>query len=137
MPRSVAHSVPMTKDRYFQVGTFPVKLALRPDGSSLALQLNLATCRFEPSEVSVEQIRAASALTEEAFIDSVETIRARRWTGAGPLSALYELMNGIEDVAKDQGRQLTSDEAALLTQLRHQSYALFEAEHPTELSHRG
>jgi hypothetical protein len=137
MLRSVEHSVPMTKSKYFQVGDFPVKLAPGPDGSSVALQLNLETGEFDRSQASHEQIHAARALTEEAFIDSVEAIRARRWTGAGPLTALYELMNGIQDVAKDQGRELTEDEAALLTQLRRQSYALFEAEHPIELSHRG
>lgn len=127
----------MTKYRYFQVGAFPVKLALGPDGSSVALQLNLETGELAPSQATLDQIHAARTLTEEAFIDSVEAVRARRWTGSGPLTALYELMNGIEDVAQDQGRQLTSDEVALLTQLRRQSYALFEAEHPIELSHRG
>jgi|GEM_PF-5338389 len=115
----------------------PAKLVPGTDGSMVALQLSLATGEFEPSQASLEQIHAAHALTEEAFIDSVEVIRARRWTGAGPLTALYELMNGIEDVAKDQGRQLTSDEAALLKQLRRQSYALFEAEHPNKIALRG
>lgn len=114
-----------------------MKLVLGPDGSLAAVQLNLETGEFEPSRASLDQIDAARALTEEACIDSVEAHRARRWTGAGPLSALYALMNGIEDMAKDQGRQLTSDEAALLTQLRRQSYALFEAEYPTEIANRG
>jgi hypothetical protein len=131
----------MTKFRYFQVSAIPVKLAPGSDGSLLALALNLETGEFEPNQARLDQVHAARAgvesLTEEAFIDSVEAIRARRWTGAGPLTALYELMNGIEDVANDQGRQLTSDEAALLKELRRQSYALFEAEYPTEIAHKG
>jgi hypothetical protein len=69
-------------------------------------------------------------LSEAEFIEQVEAERARNLSGEGPVFALYAVMNGIEDVPKDEHRELTDSERALLRQLRLKSYALFQAEHP-------
>ena len=36
----------------------------------------------------------------------------------------------MEDVAKEQGRPLTSEEKATIAELRRRTYALFQAAHP-------
>ena len=51
----------------------------------------------------------------------------------GPLFALYKVMNGIEDVAHDEGRDLTPDEEALIAELRRTSHASFKRSIPTPL----
>jgi hypothetical protein len=124
----------MSEREYFQVGVYPVKFVPRPDGTLAVLQLNLTTGEFELNVDRYHQINSArdgvEILTEDKFIDRVEATRARRLSGEGPVFALYELMNGIEDVARDEKRPLTAEEVALLKTLRRQSYALFQAEHP-------
>ena len=124
--------------RYFMVGNFPVKFVPTPSGGLAVLELNLITGEFQPNLDRYDEVYSRGAkvdnLSEDEFIQRVERIRARRLRGDGPVFALYELMNGIEDLAKEQNRSLAPDETALLASLRRESYARFQAEHPDPVS---
>lgn len=126
----------MNAPEYYFVGVVPVKFEPAADGGLRVLQMNWDTGVFELNlEMHMRILFArdgVDTLTEDEFIQRVEATRARRLSGEGPVFALYQLENGIEDVAQEEGRELRPDEEVLLAQLRRESYALFQAEHPDE-----
>jgi hypothetical protein len=123
-----------SETKYYIVGVVPVKLVPTADGGLAVLQLSWDTGELEHNMELYQHVRYArndvKAVTADDFIQHVEAIRARRLSGEGTVFALYKLMNGIEDVAKEEGRELRPDEEELLAELRRQSHALFQAEHP-------
>jgi hypothetical protein len=124
----------MIETKYYIVGVVPVKLVPTAPGGLAVLEMNWDTGVFEQNMQLYLEIRHArdgvEVVSHDQFIQHVEAIRARRLFGEGPVFALYKLMNGIEDVAKEEGRELRPDEEALIAELRRESYALFQAEHP-------
>ena len=124
----------MTEPRYYIVGVVPVKFVPRPDGGLAVMKMNGDTGAFELDGRLYDRIHYArdgvDALSRDKFIQYVEAERAHSLSGEGPLFSLYALMNGIEDVARDEGRGLTPDEDALIAELRRKSHELFQAAHP-------
>ena len=128
----------MITPQYFIVGVFPVKFVRTPGGGLAALELDLATGMFVPNLDRYFQVIEArdgvKSLTADEFIQRVESIRSRVVTDDSPVAAVYKLIVGIEDVAMEESRPLRPDEEALIAELRRQSHALFEAEHPIRLA---
>jgi hypothetical protein len=124
----------MTEFKYYIVGVVPVKFVLQPDGGFAVLKMNYDTGAFEFDASLLDRIQYArdgvETVSADEFVQYVEGIRARRLSGDGPVYALYQLVNGIEEVARDEGRELTPDEEALIAELRRKSHALFQAAHP-------
>ncbi len=124
----------MTESKYYIVGVVPVKFVRQPDGGLAVLKMNYDTGAFEFDASLLERIQYArdgvETVSADEFVQYVEGIRARRLSGDGPVYALYQLVNGIEEVARDEGRELTPDEEALIAELRRKSHALFQAAHP-------
>ena len=124
----------MREPEYYIDGLLPVKFVPTADGGVAILKMNWDTGTFEHAPELQRHIYHATgdvrAVSEEQFLQHVEAMRARRLSGDGPLYALYQLMNGIEDVAREEGRELAADEERLLAELRRESAALFARDHP-------
>lgn len=124
----------MIEPEYYIVGLLPVKMLPTPDGGRAVLKMSWETGAFAFDHGMWERIHLArdgvEQVPQDQFIQHVEAIRARRLSGEGPVFALYKLMNGIEDVAKEEGRELRPDEQALIAELRRESYSLFQSMHP-------
>jgi hypothetical protein len=124
----------MTEPKYYIVGVVPVKLVPRSDGGLAVLKMNKDTGAFELDQSLYLRIHYArdgvEAVSPEEFVQYVEGKRARQLSGEGAVFTLYQVMNGIEDVAREEDRELTPDEEALIAELRRKSHALFQAAHP-------
>ena len=124
----------MRAPEYYIDGLLPVKFVPTADGGVAILKMSWDTGAFEHAPELQRYIYHATgdvrAVSEEQFLQHVEAMRARRLSGDGPVYALYQVMNGIEDVAREEGRELTADEERLLAQLRRESAALFARDHP-------
>lgn len=124
----------MIEPEYFLVGDLPVKFLPTPEGGRAVLRMSWTTGAFELDLAMWDRINythgGVRQVPRDRFIEHVEAIRARTVSGEGPVFALYKLVNGIEDVAREEGRALRPDEEAVVAALRRQSYELFQAEHP-------
>ena len=124
----------MIDPEYHLVGDLPVKFLPTPEGGRAVLRMSWTTGAFELDPAMWDRINythgGVRQVSRDRFIEHVEAIRARRLSGEGPVFALYKVANGIEDVAREEGRPLRAEEEALVAALRRQSYELFQAEHP-------
>lgn len=116
---------------YFVVGLLPVKWLRTPDGGMAVLKMDWQTGAWIWGNGLIPQIMMGHGdveeVSEEEFIQHVEGLRARRYYGEGTVYDLYAVMNAMEDVAKEQGRPLTPEEQAIITELRRKTHSLFEA----------
>ena len=124
----------MIESEYYIVGVVPVKFVSRRDGGLAVMRMNKDTGVFELDHKLYDRIQYArdgvDTVSRDKFIQYVEGKRAHSLSGDGPVCALYMLMNGIEDVARNEGRDLTPAQEALVAALRCRSYELFQAAHP-------
>ncbi len=125
----------MGKSRYFVFGMLPVKREPTPEGGAKILKLNWETLAFEygneyRDRMLFDHSGDVETLSREQFIQYVESLRARRYKKDDDLGVLYQVMNAMEDVAKEKGRALSPKEKALLTELRRRTYDLFQAKYP-------
>ena len=128
----------MRKTEYYIVGIRPVKFVPLPEGGLSIRKMNWQTGVFEYGIEYLARASSSSAdvdhVSEDDFIQQVESLRARRLKGEGPIFALYQMVNAMEDTAKAQGRRLTNDEEDLIAELRRQTYEMFQSEHPDDTS---
>jgi hypothetical protein len=66
-------------------------------------------------------------VSEDEFIQHVESLRAQRLNPEGTLGALYPLIKAMEEKGKST---LTPEERTWLAETKRQTHALFQAEHP-------
>jgi hypothetical protein len=127
----------METPQYYIVGLRPVKFVRAPNGELALLKMNWETGVFEYGMEYLARALSSDSdvdhVDEDDFIQHVESLRSRDLRGDGPLFALYQTINAIEDIAKAQGRQLTDEESQLRNELRRQTYAMFQALHPDVL----
>jgi hypothetical protein len=123
---------------YYIVGLRPVKFLPTPDGGLAVVKMNWETGIFEYGMEYLARATSSDSdvdhVSEDEFIQHVESLRARRLRGDGPIFALYQTLNAVEDAAKAQGRRLDDEEAALVAELRRRTYAMFQAAHPDVLT---
>lgn len=135
---SVDIGVTMDLPRYYIVGLRPVKFVDTPSGGMTVLKMNWDTGVFEYGMEYLARAMSSDSdvdrVSEDEFIQHVESLRGRRLEGEGPIFALYQTINGIEDVAKAQERALTDTEDALIAELRRQTHAMFQAAYPDPVS---
>jgi hypothetical protein len=116
---------------YHIVFTRPVKLVETKDGGMNVLKFDWDTGGFIYGMDLVSEIffghGEVERVTEDEFIQYVEELRGRRIKhGEGTVYTLYELINAMEDKAKEEGRRLTDKEKATIVGLRKKTYRLFE-----------
>jgi hypothetical protein len=121
----------MDLPQYHIVFTRPVKLLETEDGGMNVLKFDWKTGGFIYGMNLLSEIffghGDVEQVTEDEFIQYVEKLRARRIKpGEGTVYTLYELINAMEDKAKEEGRKLTDKEKAIIADLRRETYQLFE-----------
>ncbi|WP_395103431.1 hypothetical protein [Actinomadura sp. SCN-SB] len=119
--------------QYYVYEGRPVVFVGPPGGGLDCLAVSPQTGEFLRDMSYVRKIRYGTqadieTLTRDEFVQRVEEYRARHVKGEGPVHALYETINGLEDTARAEGRDLTAEEAALVRTLRERTHGLFEAE---------
>lgn len=119
--------------QYYTYERRPVIFTETSDGGLAIWALSGHTGEFELNRNYLEKIWFGTTadietVTRDEFIQLVEEYRARRLKGEGPVFALYETINGLEDAARAERRDLTPEEQALVKTLRLRAHALFEEE---------
>lgn len=121
----------LTLPAYFSYFRWPVKIVSTTDGGAAAWRLSSKTGGWQPVHHLIDDIifdvgGEVDVLTAEEFVQLVECRRGERLSGDGPVFALYETVNAIEDVAQAEGRRLTDRERAMVTNLRRRTFPMFE-----------
>ncbi|MDH6462155.1 hypothetical protein M2302_002330 [Micromonospora sp. A200] len=116
---------------YFSYYKSPVKLVPTPEGGLAAWRLSTDTGGWEPAIDIVDEILFArggeiSSLTADQFVQRTESLRARYLSGTGPIFALYETVQAIQEAAGAEGRRLAATEIALITGIRRKTFIMFE-----------
>ncbi|HLT38571.1 MAG TPA: hypothetical protein VK034_19925, partial [Enhygromyxa sp.] len=68
------------------------------------------------------------------FIDHVESLRARLYTVDDELGVLYRELSAIKNAAAAEDRRYTAQELERRRQIVTQTYAMFQARYPDDLS---
>lgn len=127
----------MELPRYYTVGPRAIKFVAGANGGMSVLKMNSKSGVFEYGMEFFARATSsdsdAERLSEDEFIQYVESVRGRMLQGDGPIQALYGLINAMEDVAEEQGRRLTAEEEESIAEMRRQTYAMFQALHPDEV----
>lgn len=117
--------------KYYIVYDRLMKMVRNENDRLTVLELNEETGLFEVNMKYIDKIffgkDDVEKVSEDEFIQEVEAIRGRNLKGEGAVYDLYEVINGMEDTAKEEGRKLTPKEQAIIIGLRKKTYQLFEA----------
>lgn len=120
---------------YHQHYASTIRLEEDDQGNVTGRILNLYTGAFD--EATPEQIDDVLGsrgnmdfreLTEDAFILETERERRRRLRGDGTIFAIYDVIDALYGTAKDEGRKVTREEAALIVGLYRRTFPLWEEE---------
>jgi hypothetical protein len=116
---------------YFSYLKWPVKIVPTKDGGAAAWQLSPETGGWQAAHHLIDDIifdvgGEVDVLTAEEFVQLVERRRGERVSGDGAVFALYETVNGIEEVAESERRRLTDSERSLVHALRRRTFRMFE-----------
>lgn len=119
--------------RYYLYEGRPVAFVATPGGGLSVWALSGRTGEFELNRSYVDKIWFGTTadidtVSRQEFVQRVEEYRGRRLHGEGPVYALYETINALEDASRAEARALTPDEKALVHSLRLRTHELFEAE---------
>ncbi|MEU2614964.1 hypothetical protein ABZ570_25770 [Micromonospora sp. NPDC007271] len=116
---------------YYDYYDTPVKMVPTPEGGLTTWKLDRWTGGWLPANDIIDEILCAVGgdifvRSAERFVQRTEAERGRYLKGDGPIFALYETVNAIEDVARAEGRPFTAEEAALIAGIRRRTFVMFE-----------
>lgn len=115
---------------YYIVVERPIKLVSTEDGGMTVLKYNFETGGFDYGMEYLSRVRFGKddveKVSEDEFVQHVEKLRGRSLKGEGTVYDLYQLINAMEDDAKEKGQELTVEDKALIVSLRIRTYKLFE-----------
>ncbi|HEX2312748.1 MAG TPA: hypothetical protein VHJ17_03390 [Thermomonospora sp.] len=118
-------------NEYYLYEEWPVVFVEPPGGGLDCLAMDAATGEFRREMRYYRDIRQkldadVDRVSRDEFVQWVERQRGRHVKGEGPVFALYDTIQAIQDSARDAGRTLTAEEQALIRTLRIRTHALFE-----------
>ncbi|SMC89997.1 hypothetical protein [Kibdelosporangium aridum] len=119
---------------YYKYFNKTYKITEDAEGNLYGHVLNLRTGEFDLATNLIRRVlydvhADIDEIDEAEFIDATERERARYLVGDGPIFALYDTIQGIIDQAEREGRnRLEPHENALVTQLRKQTFTMWEDE---------
>jgi hypothetical protein len=115
---------------YYIVVERAIKLVPTEDGGMTVLKYNFETGRFDYGMEYLSRVMFGKddveKVSEDELVQHVEKLRGRTLKGEGTVYDLYELINAIEDDAKEKGQELTMEDKALIAIMRRRTYKLFE-----------
>jgi hypothetical protein len=127
----MAFQTPMFYKYYAQT----YRIDSTPDGGLKGTILNLQTGFFEADSSHIRELiwsttesNIGGPFSEEKFIHETEIERNHFLSGDGPIFALYETINGIDDVAVRENRRRTKQETALVHALQKRTFKMWEDE---------
>ncbi|MGF6885501.1 hypothetical protein ABIA39_003957 [Nocardia sp. GAS34] len=120
---------------YFRLYNRTIRIIESPEGDVSGEALNLRTGFFDPaSPEDVANVAAGSSdvdlakLTEARFIRETEEARSTYLQGEGPVFDIYRRVGQLFDLAKSEGRWVTSVELDEIYSLWRRSFRLWEEE---------
>ncbi|RSD20069.1 hypothetical protein [Amycolatopsis eburnea] len=127
----MAFQTPMFYKYYSQT----YRIDSTPEGGLKGTILNLRTGFFEEDSSHIRELiwsttesNIRGPFGEEKFIRETEVERNQYLTGDGPIFALYETINGIDNAAFREGRNRTAQETALVHALQKRTFKMWEDE---------
>ncbi|GET35957.1 hypothetical protein [Microseira wollei] len=115
---------------YYIVVERPIKVVSTKDGGMTVLKYNFETGGFDYGMEYLSRVMFGKddveKVSEEEFVQHVEKLRGSSLKGEGTVYDLYQLINDMEDDAKEKGEDLTVEDKALIVSLRRRTYQLFE-----------
>ncbi|MEV7092908.1 hypothetical protein AB0M80_08660 [Amycolatopsis sp. NPDC051045] len=118
---------------YFRHYDSPYRLDTTADGGLAGYILNWKTGRFVEDNDKIDDVLFARAgdigtLTEQQFVVRTEDLRREYLRGGGPIFALYDTISAMHSVAREEGRPLSREEAALKVSLYRRTFKMWEDE---------
>ncbi|WP_410608980.1 hypothetical protein [Amycolatopsis sp. lyj-109] len=118
---------------YFRHHDSPYRLDKTADGGLAGYILSWTTGRFEEDNDKIDDVLFAQAgdigaLTEQQFVIRTEDLRREYLRGGGPIFALYDTISAMHSVAREEGRPLSREEAALKVSLYRRTFKMWEDE---------
>ncbi|MDS0133102.1 MULTISPECIES: hypothetical protein [unclassified Amycolatopsis] len=118
---------------YFRHHDSPYRLDKTADGGLAGSILSLRTGRFVEDNDKIDDVLFAQAgdigtLTEQQFVIRTEDLRRDYLRGGGPIFALYDTISAMHSVAREEGRPLSREEAALKVSLYRRTFRMWEDE---------
>ncbi|MFD9889604.1 hypothetical protein ACFWY9_09695 [Amycolatopsis sp. NPDC059027] len=119
---------------FFKYFAQPYRVDSTPDGGLTGKILDLDTGEFVEDNSHVREAVWATTssdirtLTEERFVQETEAARNEWLRGEGAIFALYETVNGLYQLARDEDRPLAAQERALIQSLYRRTFTMWEDE---------
>ncbi|MDQ7810042.1 hypothetical protein Q5425_40485 [Amycolatopsis sp. A133] len=121
--------------RFYKYYAQTYRIDSTPGGGLAGTLLDLRTGFFVPDSSHIREVMRATTdsnidgpFSEEKFIHETEIERNHFLSGDGPIFALYETINGIDDVAVRENRRRTKQETALVHALQKRTFKMWEDE---------
>jgi hypothetical protein len=118
---------------YFRHHDSPYRLDKTADGGLAGYILSWTTGRFVEDNDKIDDVLFAQAgdigaLTEQQFVIRTEDLRREYLRGGGPIFALYDTISAMHSVAREEGRPLSREEAALKVSLYRRTFKMWDDE---------
>jgi len=118
---------------YFRHHDSTYRLDKTADGGLAGYLLNWKTGRFVEDNDKIDDVLFAQAgdigaLSEQQFVIRTEDLRREYLRGGGPIFALYDTISAMHSVAREEGRPLGREEAALKVSLYRRTFKMWEDE---------
>ncbi|SMC90001.1 hypothetical protein [Kibdelosporangium aridum] len=118
---------------YYKYFNSTYRITEDAEGNLYGHRLNLRAAEFDLATDLIDRIlfdvhADIDRVNDAEFIDATEAERAYYLRGDGPIFALYDTIKGIREQAEQERRQLGPQERALVTQLRKQTFTMWEDE---------
>lgn len=118
--------------KYFIYNDRPVVHIKTADGGMDCLGMRYSTGEFdrmmEYADGRDNRDAWVSEVSRDEFIQCIEATRAEYLKGDGPVFTLYEMIDGLIEVPREQGQRISEESLALIRSLRKKTHELFEAD---------
>ncbi|MFU8870527.1 hypothetical protein [Micromonospora sp. SL4-19] len=117
--------------RFFSYYESPVKLVETSDGGVAGWRLSWDTGGWQPANSLIDKLLFVGGdeideITRDEFVWRTEQDRGRNLRGEGPVFALYETVQAIEETIRQERRYPTPHEQALIKGIRRRTFVMFE-----------
>ncbi|MGV9764393.1 hypothetical protein [Micromonospora tulbaghiae] len=117
--------------KFFDYFGSPLKLVATADGGMAGWRLSKDTGGWREANNLVDKVLFVGGdeinqISPDEFVQLTEHERGRYLSGDGPIFALYETVQAIEDTLRVERRYPTPEEQALIRGVRRRTFVMFE-----------